>query len=189
MSPDVFLSRKQIRYDQIGLKGTPLEIVYNLEILNSTRDWNDDSNSFDYFQHRTDRFISASINPIDNPASVNPENVATLTSLMNSYRDSLKTGNTTVVYAVVDAVNKLLGIKGGQELIPPTDFDIIAEGNTPLGEVARIINECRKVFQESGLTGEDVFATDFDGDQRCRLGYWFDTRDAFDSLNEFSNVS
>lgn len=135
MSPDVFLSRNGVRYDGSGLKGTPAEILANLITLNNTRTWSEITNQFEYYAYRTPGFSPAPFSSASyEPANVFAENLA-----MNAYYMALGTGDLGKVRAAVDDVNRVRSIKGGSELIPLSDFQILAHGQNALGAAARFL--------------------------------------------------
>ncbi len=126
MSPDVLLSRLGIRYDGSGLQGSPAQIVGNLVKLVALADAG---------EYRTPDFITAPISS----ASFDSGNVAKRRTLNAAYHDAVDSGNVSAVHKAVDKYNKLLMVMSGQELVPPSDFEIAAHQQTPLGLAARWI--------------------------------------------------
>lgn len=124
MSPDVLLSRLGLRYDGTGLQGTPAQIVSRLVTL---------ANAIRLGTYQTANFVPAPVTP----ATFDPRNVQKEQAAMQAYLESLQTGLPAKVHRAVDAVNKIRMVKSGTELIPPTNFDILAHQQTPLGEAAR----------------------------------------------------
>jgi len=112
-----------LTYDGRGLQGTPAEIVANLQILNAARK----------VTYRTPGFTSVPTNP----NTTAPAMVAQETKAMEKYYDAVRSGDPEAVHKCVDAVNHIREVKSGVELIPPSDFDILANAQTPVGLAAR----------------------------------------------------
>lgn len=143
MSPDIFLSRQGLRYDGSGLAGTPTQICQRLITLNEARHAG---------TYQTKNFIPAPVTA----ATFDPQNVAREQQLFTYYLESLQTGVPAKVHKAVDAVNRIRQVKSGGELIPPSEFDILAHQQTPLGAAARwLISEADSaaaVFYTSAFT-------------------------------------
>lgn len=174
-SPDNFLSHHGnpghgIDYSGSGLQGSPAEIVANLKALNATRAL-DESGALVVTVYHTPGFKSTP----QSAASTSPDNVATENKLVAAYNEALKTGNLAKVHKAVDWVNKQRMAMGGiQELVPPSDFAILAEADNALGKAAKYLNAERVAFAETGeasLAGSPI--------------PWFDTPEAFKALSDY----
>ncbi len=135
MSPDVLLSKLSLRYDGSGLQGSPAQIVARLVTL---------SDALRAGTYQTSNFTPAPVTA----ATFDPRNVQKEQDAMIAYLESLQTGSPGKVHRAVDAVNKIRMVKSGTELIPPSEFDILAHQQTPLGETARWL-----VAEENGAAG------------------------------------
>lgn len=174
-SPDNFLSHHGnpghgIDYSGSGLQGSPAEIVANLKTLNATRFIHDNGDLVETVYH-TPGFVAGP----DTPAAHTIANTAIENKLMATYNDALKTGDLAKVHKAVDAVNKQRMAMGGiAELVPPSDFNILAEASNPVGEAAKYLIEERVTFAETGapsIAGSPI--------------PWFDTVEAFKALSDY----
>lgn len=173
MSADVFLSRQNpaIKYDNSHFKGTAQEIVANLVLLNATRTWDPETESFDYTVYHTPGFIAGPVTAATTSGSeTKAENKA-----MEVVHAVEKTGNHVAVYAVVDVLNhERMGAGGVIGYQPPSDFDLYSFQKTGVGELARQI-----IADRVNMAGQ----TDDDGNPVLP---WFDTKAAFDSLTFYA---
>src|SRR6266850_1919060 len=114
VSPDEFLSRIGLRYggNPDDLQGTPAQIVRNLTVLTEANDAG---------EWRTTDFITAPLSS----ASFDQANVAKRRALNVVYHDAVESGDPKAVHKAVDKYNKLLMVMSGQELVPPSDFEIL----------------------------------------------------------------
>lgn len=128
MSPDVLLSRLGLRYGggPGDLQGTPAKIVDNLIKLTAL---------YDADVYHTEGFATAPMSS----ASFDRGNVDKRATLNRAYRDAVDSGNVAAVHKAVDRYNKLLMVMSGQELVPPSDFEVAAHQQTALGDAARWI--------------------------------------------------
>lgn len=174
-SPDNFLSHHGnpghgIDYSGRGLQGSPAEIVANLKALNATRAL-DESGALVETVYRTPGFVAGP----DTPAAHTIANTAIENKLVATYNDALKTGDLAKVHKAVDAVNKQRMAMGGiAELVPPSDFAILAEADNPVGKAAKYLISERVAFNETGeasLAGSPI--------------PWFDTVEAFKALSDY----
>lgn len=125
MSPDVLLSRLGLGYADSS-QGSPAQIVARLVIL---------AEALRAGTYQTRDFRPAPVSG----ATFDPRNVAAEQTAMQAYLESLQTGSLAKVHRAVDAVNRIRMVKSGTELIPPTEFDILAHQQTPLGNTARFL--------------------------------------------------
>jgi hypothetical protein len=182
-SPDVFLSHHGnighgIDYSGRGLKGTPPEIMANLAILNATRTVED--GDLIETAYRTPIFSAN----VDTPAAHTIENTNAHEKLMEAYQASLKTGDPAKVHRAVDKVNQQREAMGGiVELRPPSDFDIIAQQQTPAGEAARFLKAERVRWAEVQAANKPEDAINAMGASPIP---WFDTVAAFEAINAFT---
>ena len=166
MSPDVFLSQHGIRYDGLGVSGTPAEIVAHLKTLNATRKIGDDGKLKDEV-YRTVGFAPAPFGP----NSFNPATIASERKAIQAYQAALSSGDLNVVHGAVDDINAVRAVKGGSEFVPQSDFDILAHANSELGQMARYIASERLWVEETGF-----------GSTSGSVLPWFDTVEAFHEL-------
>lgn len=167
MSPDVFLSQQGLKYDGSAgaFPGTPAEIVSALITLNQTRTWNQELGDFEYTRYESPAFQAAP----PNPATFDPLWVAREGQAVRAYQLAVRTGDPKTVHAAVDKINEIRAVKGGAAFSPMTDFEIFAWDQGEIGLVARTIVSWR----EPSLEGTPA------------LPQWFDTKEAFDALNEY----
>lgn len=164
MSPDVFLSRNGIRYDGNGMPGSPAQIVDALVKLNATRIWNEDTGEFDQVVYEPD-FVAVGMNPNTFSSQwINKESAARA-----AYDVALKTGSLGKVHAAVDAINAVRQIKGGASFQGASDFEILANGNNAVGNVAKyLVSEWQSAVDNGGNLP------------------WFWTRTGYDALNAYA---
>lgn len=169
-SPDVFLSTHQIRYDGIGLKGTPAEIVASLIKLNSTRQLVD--GELQDITYRTPDFVGVPVNPATfSPVAVKLENAA-----VAAYYAAVQTGDLAAVHGAVDRINSVRMIKSGGEFIPQSDFEILAHGKNHVGQTAReIVSERAAIEMGEELPAHSVIP-------------WYDTVEAYQALKEYAEA-
>lgn len=165
MSPDVFLSRHQIRYDGFWINGTPAAIVTALQTINAARAISSDGTLVN-FQYRTPGFAGSATNP----NTFTPAITVALSHAVNAYTEALKTGVPQLVYSAVDLVNTFRQLTGGAELIPPYEVDILAHRADFLGQVIRALNSLRAAGDDQP-PGSPL--------------PWFDTIVAFDELRTY----
>jgi hypothetical protein len=176
MSADVFLSRAEIKYDQ-GLSFVdPARLVETLIVLNNTRTWDSSLADFVYNTHQAEGFEATPASAVStSPAMVFAEGKAAA-----AYMASLKSGKPGVVYAAFDAWMAVRQAKGGESVaVCMSDFDILSEGVTDAGEVARRIKSLRQAVAAGVEVGTDELPYG-------ALCPWFDTKAAADSLTEYA---
>lgn len=174
-SPDNFLSQHRIRYDGSHFQGTPGAIVAALIALNGTRSWDTETGTFVYNQYETPDFKAVATNP----NTFAPSWVIKERKAMENIHAAVDTGKPEAVYAAVDALNAVRGVKGGGAYVPPCDFDIIAHGRSVEGEMARLI-----VADRTTLANAEALPSM--SDQTAHELSWFDSREAFDALNAYA---
>ncbi len=152
MSANSFLSSLGLRYGrQADLQGSPEQIVKNLLALTA---------AYDAGTYETPGFVVAPLTS----AAVNPANVAKETELVQAYRDALATGIVSKVHKALAAIDKLRMKKGGPAEPHPSDFEILAHQQTPLGAAARWIMGCDlDLPADVHVAGTDEFFDHFGG--------------------------
>jgi hypothetical protein len=170
MTPDVFLSQHRLRTDGYGgltKNADPGTYVNSLKALNATRTL-DKTGNLSETLYVTPGLTPGSIGPAD----WSPVMIGRLTDAMDNYRSALKTGDLAQAHEAQDEVNLLRTVLGYGPLPWLTDFGILAEGDTPVGELARLIYSERLA----------------DGGQGTFAGSpipWFDTAEAFQALAQY----
>lgn len=184
VSADVFLSNHGnlgggIDYSGRGLKGTPAEIVANLQALNATRTLVK-GEVVETVYHTPD-FKALP----DSPDAHDDKNVQKHSKLVTAAEDAEKTGDLEKVRAAADKVNALRMVMGGiHEYVPFSDFIILSKANNAVGVAARYIQEQRarweQVQYENSATPEEAMPL-----MHGSPVPWFDTPEAFKALNDF----
>jgi hypothetical protein len=167
MSPDNFLSQHRIRYDGIGLHGSPTEIVANLKAASATRFWDEDFETLGDIVYQTPGFVPGVIGP----NSFSPQLIKAEAAAVNKYFEVLPSGDLNKVHQAVDKINTVRTKKGGIEFIPMSDFDILAHSQSLLGET------CRHIISERASVAETGFGS-YSGSPLP----WFDTEEGFNAL-------
>lgn len=176
VSPDVFLHDNGLRYDEYGGFGTtdPAAIVKALVALNNTR-YIDEFGNLVETVYQTPGFVAGGTSP----ANTSPYNVQVEGKLQRAYLASLKTGSPAAVHAAVDAWNSIRMAMGAQgPIVPPSDFAILAEGNTLCGKIADMIISLREAVANGDQPGSDTLPAG-------AVVPWFDQVSSFQKLNDY----
>lgn len=172
MSPDVFLSQNRIStsgYGGLVLNSNPAIYVASLQLLSSLRSIDQSGRLVDNM-YVTPGFTPGTFGPADFSLIMEQK----LNAAMDAYRTSFKSGDLAAVHRAQDQVNLLRMTLGYGALPWFTDFEIVAEGPTAAGELARIIYSERQSIADTG-------APSFAGSPIP----WFDTVDAYKALAAF----
>lgn len=178
MSPDVFLSRANatlpdgtvangIAYDRFPFSAAA--VVLAMQQLNTFREWNNETQSFDEIVYHTPGFT-----PVAQDAGTigDPRHAKEQSRFENAYLAALHTGDLAKVHAAVDACNALAMKIGGPECVPQSEFNIVAhEPGFPIGWLARTIISQRAAGPDE-LPPHSIIP-------------WWDTKEAFDALNAY----